>query len=104
MGRAVLASGQLGRHRGLPVSLVVSTTWQELESGTGYAVTGGGSLLPISEVIRQAAAAHHYLVVFDGPQPATAVSGPIQRLASPAQRIVLYADEGSENDQCDDDP
>ena len=28
-------------------------------------MTGGGSLLPMSEVIRQAAAAHHYLVVFD---------------------------------------
>ena len=54
IGRAVLASGQLGSHRGLPVTIVVSTTLKELESGKGHAVTGGGSLLPMSEVIRQA--------------------------------------------------
>ena len=62
MCRAMLASGQLGSHKGLPVTMVVSTTLKELESGVGHAVTGGGSLLPMSEVIRQAAAAHHYLV------------------------------------------
>ncbi len=65
LARAMLASGQLGSHRGLPVTLIVSTTLKELESGRGHAVTAGGSLLPMSEVIRQAAAAHHYLAVFD---------------------------------------
>jgi hypothetical protein len=63
--RAILASGQLGSHKGLPVTMVVTTTLKELESASGHAVTGGGTLLPMSEVIRQAAAAHHYLVVFD---------------------------------------
>ena len=47
MGRALLASGQLGSHNGLPVTMAISTTLQELESGTGQAVTGGGSLLPM---------------------------------------------------------
>ena len=47
---------QLGSHNGLPVTMVISTTLKELESGRGHAVTGGGSLLPMSEVIRQAAA------------------------------------------------
>lgn len=61
----MLASGQLGSHNGLPVTLIVSTTLKELESGRGHAVTAGGSLLPMAEVIRQAAAAHHYSVVFD---------------------------------------
>ena len=55
LARAMLASGQLGSHHGLPVTLVVSTTLKELESGRGHAVTAGGSLLPMSEVIRQAA-------------------------------------------------
>src|SRR6187455_1132380 len=64
--QAMLASGQLSSHHGLPVTMVVSTTLKELESGTGHAVTGGGSLLPMAEVIRQAGAAHHYLAVFDG--------------------------------------
>ena len=42
----LLTSEALGSHNGLPVTMVISTTLQELESGKGYAVTGGGSLLP----------------------------------------------------------
>jgi Domain of unknown function (DUF222) len=89
--RAMLASGQLGSHHGLPVRLVVSTTLKELESGRGHAVTAGGSLLPMAEVIRQAAAAHHYLVVFDDHTECPLYLGRSRRLASAAQRIVLYA-------------
>ena len=87
----MLASGQLGSHNGLPVTLIVSTTLKELESGRGHAVTAGGSLLPMSEVIRQAAAAHHYLVVFDDHTECPLYLGRSRRLASAAQRIVLYA-------------
>ncbi len=89
--RAMLASGQLGSHKGLPVTMVISTTLAELESGKGHAVTGGGSLLPMSEVIRQAAAAHHYLSVFDYHTAEPLYLGRSRRLASRAQRIVLYA-------------
>lgn len=89
--RAMLASGQLGSHRGLPVTMVVSTTLKELESGKGWAVTGGGSLLPMSEVIRQTSAAHHYLVVFDDHAEQPLYLGRSKRLASTGQRIVLYA-------------
>ena len=91
MGRAVLASGQLGSHNGLPVTMVISTTLNELVSGRGHAVTGGGSLLPMSEVIRQAAAAQHYLAVFDDHTAEPLYLGRSRRLASKAQRIVLYA-------------
>ena len=42
IGRAVLASGELGQHHGLPVSVIASTTLQELQRGAGVAVTGGG--------------------------------------------------------------
>ena len=91
LARAMLASGQLGSHRGLPVTLIVSTTLKELESGRGHAVTAGGSLLPMSEVIRQAAAAHHYLAVFDNHTECPLYLGRSRRLASTAQRIVLYA-------------
>jgi hypothetical protein len=65
IARAVLASGHLGQHNGLPATIIVSTTLADLESGTGHAVTAGGTLLPMSEVIRLASHAHHYLVVFD---------------------------------------
>ena len=91
LARAMLASGQLGSHNGLPVTLIVSTTLKELESGRGHAVTAGGSLLPMSEVIRQAAAAHHYLAVFDNHRELPLCLGRSRRLASAAQRIVLYA-------------
>ena len=47
--RSALESGQLGTHNGLPVTVIVSTTLQELEKGAGVAVTGGGSLLPIPD-------------------------------------------------------
>lgn len=39
----MLASGQLGIHNGLPVTVIVSTTLQELETGCGKARTGGGT-------------------------------------------------------------
>jgi hypothetical protein len=64
--RALLASGELGMHRGLPVTVLVSTTLRELEDMAGPASTAGGSLLPIRDLVRMAAHAHHYLAVFDG--------------------------------------
>ena len=45
--RAPLASGELGQHNGLPASVIVTTTLQELEAGAGKALTGGGTLLPM---------------------------------------------------------
>ena len=50
--RALIASGKLGQHHGLPVSIVVTTTLQDLEAATGKAITGGGTLVPMSDVLR----------------------------------------------------
>jgi hypothetical protein len=99
--QAMLASGQLGSHHGLPVTMVVSTTLKELESGTGHAATGGGALLPMAEVIRQASAAHHYLAVFDGHTEEPLYLGRAKRLASRGQRLMLYArDRGCTRPGC----
>ena len=87
--RALLASGELGQHNGLPASIIVTTTLQELEAGAGKALTGGGTLLPVSDVIRLAGHAHHYLAIFDNGKALALYH--TKRLASPAQRIVLYA-------------
>jgi Domain of unknown function (DUF222) len=101
MGRTLLASGAIGSHKGLPVTLVISTTLQDLESGKGHAVTGGGSLLPMSEVIRQATAAHPYLAVFDKCTDEPLFLGRARRRASKAQRIMLYAkDRGCTRPGC----
>ena len=91
MGRSVLASGELGSHRGLPVTVVVTTTLQALESAAGQAVTGSGTLLPISDLIRMATHAHHYLAVFDEHTGEELYLGRTRRLASPGQRIMLHA-------------
>lgn len=40
--RALLASGELMQHNGLPASIVVSTTLAELEAAAGTGLTGGG--------------------------------------------------------------
>ncbi|QUR68607.1 HNH endonuclease signature motif containing protein [Mycobacterium spongiae] len=98
--RAVLCSGKLGQHNGLPASIVVSTTLKELESAAGKALTGGGSLLPMNEVIRLARHAHHYLALFD--QGKAIGLYHTKRLASSGQRIVLYAkDRGCTRPGCD---
>jgi hypothetical protein len=87
--RALLASGNLGQHNGLPASIVVTTSLAELEAAAGKGLTGGGSILPMSDVIRLARHARHYLAIFDKGK-ALALSH-TKRLASPGQRIVLYA-------------
>jgi hypothetical protein len=89
--RAVLTSGELGQHNGLPASIIVSTTLAELEHAAGHGLTGGGTRLPISDVIRLARHAHHYLAVFDKGRPVALYHS--KRLASPGQRIVLYAND-----------
>ncbi|WP_156670077.1 HNH endonuclease signature motif containing protein, partial [Mycobacterium sp. E3305] len=98
--RGLLASGDLGSHNGLPVSIVVSTTLQELEAAAGKALTAGGTLVPMSDVIRWAGHAHHYLAIFDNGRPLALHH--TKRLASPAQRIMLYAkDRGCTRPGCD---
>ncbi|WP_136625620.1 HNH endonuclease signature motif containing protein, partial [Mycobacterium innocens] len=89
--RALLASGDLGQHNGLPASIIVSTTLKDLESAAGTALTGGGTTLPMSDVIRLARHAHHYLAIFDQGKALALYHS--KRLASPGQRIVLYAKE-----------
>jgi hypothetical protein len=98
--RALFSSGKLGSHNGLPVSIVATTTLKELEAATGKALTGGGTLVPMSDVIRWAGHAHHYLAIFDGSKPLALYH--TKRLASPAQRIMLHAkDRGCTKPGCD---
>ncbi|MGP4057153.1 DUF222 domain-containing protein [Mycobacterium sp. 4D054] len=101
VGRRLLESGQLGSHNGLPVTVIVSTSLQELEKGAGVAVTGGGSLLPMPDLIRMAAQAHHYLYVFDEHTGQSLYLGRAKRFANAAQRLVLHArDRGCTRPGC----
>jgi len=101
LGRTALSSGELGQHNGLPVTVIVTTTLQDLEAGAGSGVTGGGSLLPMADLIRMASHAHHYLAVFDKHTNEALYLGRTKRLASVGQRIVLHArDRGCTKPGC----
>lgn len=89
----LLRSGTLGRLNGLPTTIVVTTTLQELLRGAGYAVTGGGSRLPMRDLIAMAADAYHYLAVFDEHTGQALHLGRAQRCATGAQKLMLFARE-----------
>jgi hypothetical protein len=91
IGRSILSSGELGQHNGLPVTIIVSTTLQDLEGASGFAVTGGGTLLPMSDVIRMASHSHHYLCLFDKHTQIPLYLGRTKRIATAGQRIVLHS-------------
>jgi hypothetical protein len=96
IGRNAMDRAQLGQHNGLPTSIIVRTTLQDLESRAGVGVTGGGTILPISDVIRLAAHvnANHYLAVFDEATGSALDLFRARRTASVAQRIMLIARDG----------
>lgn len=99
----LLRAQTLGRLNGLPTTVVVTTTLQELQAGAGYAVTGGGSLLPMRDLIAMAAAgAYHYLAVFDGHTSMALHLGRAQRCATGAQKLMLFGrDRGCTCPGCD---
>lgn len=102
MCRTLLAAGNLGQHRGLPVTVVVSTKLKDLEARAGRAATGGGSFIPMTDLIRMAAHAHHYLAIFDDVEGRVLHLARSKRIASADQRIVLHArDIGCSFPTCD---
>ena len=100
IGRIALMSGDLGQLNGLPVSVIIRTTLQDLESRAGIGVTGGGTKIPIADVIAMAAHAHHHLAVFDGATGQALALYRGKRVASPAQRIMLIARDGGCTKPC----
>ena len=100
VGRNVLESGELGQHNGLPTSIIIRTTLQDLESRAGVGVTGGGTVIPIRDVIRMAAHANHFLAVFDKATGSALDLFRARRVASPAQRIMLIARDGGCTKPC----
>jgi hypothetical protein len=111
--RTALESGNLGQHRGIPVMVIARTTVQELEQATGAmtdprvpmpapATTGGGSSLPMRDLIAMAAQnSIHYLAVFDGHTNRPLYLGRSQRIATADQRIICHArDHGCTRPGC----
>src|SRR6201996_6295085 len=107
-----IASGGLGVHRGHPVTVVVTTTLAELDKAAHATVdssipmpaparTGGGSRLPMRDLIRMAASAIHYLAVFDDHTERPLYLGRQKRIATADQRLICYArDRGCTRPNC----
>ena len=110
--RTAIASGDLGVHRGHPVAVVVTTTLAELDQAAHAAVdasvpmpapalTGGGSRLPMRDLISMAVNAIHYLAVFDNHTERPLYLGRQKRIATHDQRLVCYArDRGCTRPHC----
>lgn len=94
-------SKEMGQLNGIPATIVVTTTLGELESAAGWAHTGGGTRLPMRDVIAAAANAHHYLAVFDDHTEEVLYLGRAKRNATAAQRLALFArDRGCTKPGC----
>ena len=100
-----IASGGMGSHRGHPVTVIVRTTLAELNQAAhavhdpgvsmpGPARTGGNTAVPMRDLIRMAADAIHYLVVFDEHTGRPIYLGRQKRIATADQRIICYSRDG----------
>ena len=100
--RRHLGDPALGQHNGLPVTIIATTTLEQLHTAAGYALTGGATQLPMRDLIRMAAHAYHYLCVFDTHTEKALYLGRSKRIATADQRIVLHAkDRGCTAPGCD---
>ena len=100
--RGQLGDPTLGQHNGLPVTVIASATLEQLQTGAGHAVTAGGTLIPMRDLIRMASHAWHYLCVYDQHSQRPLYLGRAKRIASADQRIVLHSlDRGCTAPGCD---
>ncbi|WP_431238877.1 HNH endonuclease signature motif containing protein [Mycolicibacterium aichiense] len=100
--RRHLGDPNLGQHHGLPVTIIVTASLQDIQAHSGQAVTASGVVVPIPEVIRLGAHAYHYLALFDGVDGRPLWLGRTKRIASADQRIMLHAkDRGCTRPGCD---
>jgi hypothetical protein len=107
-----IASGGMGVHRGHPVTVVVTTTLTELTNAADAALdssvpmppparTGGGSRLPMRDLIAMASKSIHYLAVFDEHTKRPLYLGRQKRIATADQRLICYArDRGCTRPNC----
>jgi hypothetical protein len=90
MARIALQS-DLGTLNGLPVSVLVKTTVQDLQAMAGVAVAADGTAMSIADLIRLGSHAYWSLAVFDGVSGSALELFRTRRVASAAQRLMLIA-------------
>jgi hypothetical protein len=94
--RWVLQSGVLGQRNGVVATILVRTTLQDIESRAGVGVTGGGTIIPIRDLLTLAArnTTAHYLGIFDRATGSAMDLFRSRRTASVAQRLMLILRDG----------
>lgn len=101
IARGLLGNPKLGQHNGLPVTLIISASLQDLQDKAGVGVTAGGTAVPMADVIRMASHSYHYLSIFDKVSGRALWLGRSKRIASVDQRIVLHdRDRGCTHPGC----
>lgn len=111
--RAGIESGTLGSHRGIPVTVIVTATLDQMEQAARAALdptvampaparTAGGTSLPMRALIRMAGAGSiHYLAIFDGHSNRPLYLGRSKRIATIDQRILCHGrDKGCTRPGC----
>ncbi|CAN5149963.1 HNH endonuclease signature motif containing protein [soil metagenome] len=88
--RQILTSMPVGTLNGLPANIIITVTLTDLEKCVGHGLTAGGTLVPMSDVLKIAAHAHPWLALFDG-NGVPLHFGRARRTASMAQRLMLLA-------------
>lgn len=110
--KAGIGSGELGSHRGIATTVIVTTTLSDIvQAGQAMADpsvpmprparTGGGSALPMRDLINMASNSIHYLAVFEDHSNRPLYLGRSKRIATADQRIICYArDRGCTRPNC----
>jgi Domain of unknown function (DUF222) len=89
----LMRAESLPRAGGLVATLLVTATADQVESGTGYATTGHGELLPVRRVLELAADAEVASILFDA-HGGVLDYGRAERLAPRDLRLALAARDG----------
>lgn len=110
--RHSIESGAIGTHRGVPVTIIVTTKLTDLDQAAHAMTdpdipmpsavrTGGGSRLPMRDLIRMAANSIHYLAIFEGHSDRPLYLGRSKRIATLDHRIICHArDHGCTRPNC----
>ncbi|WP_282778804.1 HNH endonuclease signature motif containing protein [Nocardia sp. CC201C] len=92
----------LGSHRGVPVSVVLTMSLTDLQAGTGYAHTASGSVMSVRDALRMAEGSYPLLMLFDGKGLPLHLGRGKYRLASSWQRLAcIAADRGCTRPGCE---
>ncbi|GGG19785.1 hypothetical protein GCM10007304_37110 [Rhodococcoides trifolii] len=87
-----LASGALGKHRGVTCVPIVTMTLDQLESASGVALTATGTRIDVRDALRMASGQHAFLMLLDEHERPLFL-GRTKRPATADQRLALYATE-----------